>query len=738
MIAAALMVGAALSCASPSVAEPPPKADAGAARHVPASMSAKEYDAMLDDIAETVVQRLRAAPAQAAPQSAGQGSTGIDAAKQDQGSDAFNGIGQLLNRAGEVLGSLPGLHDNLSEVVRRLGGDSPGGAGRYFLWLLLGAVLAVFAERATRSLIARLARESVPETRQGLPLASRIMGRALLDAAALIPLWLVLYLFPANSLDADWLQPKATQIIFTSVVIWRVAVLAPRIWFRPKNPELRIAALGDADARRLYYMLSAAALVYVLAQAMVGVLVAADAPANVIVIAGFFNNLLFTIVDYTTIFVTLRATGRWLASLVDHDGSVLATIKLRLARYWWVIGILADTVMTAALAYGMLSGNQDVGSAIVTSLTLVVALIFLETLYDYMQRPAGGTADEPDASKPRPTDLVARCLRFVTRLLILTAIVEIWMFDVLPLLSAEDSTLVGKAIKDIFVTISLSYVVWQIACFYIGRLLGGAGPAATGPSAAEQSPGAGSRLHTMLPLARMALGITIAVLAILTILSRLGVNIAPLIAGASVLGLAISFGSQTLVRDIVSGIFYLADDAFRVGEYIDCGKVKGTVEGFTLRSIKLRHQNGQLHTVPFGQLGSITNFSRDWITLKFNLRLVRDVDLELVRKTTKKIGAEMMNDPELAPLIIEPLKLQGVADILDNAMVLRFKVTAKPGNPTLVQRQAVKRMIQKFGEVGINFPTSTVTVQTLGGAGEPQAHAAAASDAVALRSVPSS
>ena len=95
----------------------------------------------------------------------------------------------------------------------------------------------------------------------------------------------------------------------------------------------------------------------------------------------------------------------------------------------------------------------------------------------------------------------------------------------------------------------------------------------------------------------------------------------------------------------MSGIFYLADDAFRVGEYIDCGKAKGTVEGFTLRSIKLRHQNGQVHTIPFGQLGQITNFSRDWITVKFNLRFARDTDIEKLRKAAKKIGADMMEDP---------------------------------------------------------------------------------------------
>jgi small-conductance mechanosensitive channel len=102
----------------------------------------------------------------------------------------------------------------------------------------------------------------------------------------------------------------------------------------------------------------------------------------------------------------------------------------------------------------------------------------------------------------------------------------------------------------------------------------------------------------------MAAIIVIFVVAALAVLSELGVNITPLIAAVSIFGLALSFGSQTLVRDIVSGIFYLADDAFRVGEYIDCGKAKGTVEDFTLRSIRLRHQNGQIYTIPFGQLAA--------------------------------------------------------------------------------------------------------------------------------------
>jgi small-conductance mechanosensitive channel len=167
----------------------------------------------------------------------------------------------------------------------------------------------------------------------------------------------------------------------------------------------------------------------------------------------------------------------------------------------------------------------------------------------------------------------------------------------------------------------------------------------------------------------------------------------------------------------VSGIFYLSDDAFRVGEYIDCGRAKGTVEGFTLRSLKLRHQNGQVHTIPFGQLGQITNFSRDWTTVKFNLRFARNTDLEKLRKTAKKIGTDMMEMPEFKEEIIEPFKMQGVADVADNAFLVRFKFTAKPGNPTLIQREAMKRMFSTFPDLGIEFAKegAAVVLQTVAG-----------------------
>ena len=157
-------------------------------------------------------------------------------------------------------------------------------------------------------------------------------------------------------------------------------------------------------------------------------------------------------------------------------------------------------------------------------------------------------------------------------------------------------------------------------------------------------------------------------------------------------------------------------------------KAKGTVEGFTLRSIRLRHQSGQIHTIPFRQLGSITNFSRDWSTLKFNLRMARDTDLDKLRKVTKKVGLAMLEDPELKNDFLEPLKLQGVADIADNATVMRFKTTVRPIRPSYIQREAVKRLIAAFKEAGIAFASATVAVQAIGG---PSMDAAAAGAAAA-------
>jgi moderate conductance mechanosensitive channel len=233
-------------------------------------------------------------------------------------------------------------------------------------------------------------------------------------------------------------------------------------------------------------------------------------------------------------------------------------------------------------------------------------------------------------------------------------------------------------------TLLIAYVVSVLCQLAIDRHLQdvGAGPKLPGIDDDSES-ARGSRLQTMLPVLRAAFGILVAVIAALIVLSRLGIDTAPLNAGTDVFGLAISFGSQSLVRDIISGLFYMWDDAFRVGEYIDTGRLKGTVEKLGIRSLKLRHHNGPLHTIPYDQLGAVTNLSRDFATIKFNLKLEPGTDIELVRRTAKQIGLAMQQDPEIAAEVMLPLKLQGIAEITKNAVVgpRTCQAAARNGSP---------------------------------------------------------
>jgi len=138
-----------------------------------------------------------------------------------------------------------------------------------------------------------------------------------------------------------------------------------------------------------------------------------------------------------------------------------------------------------------------------------------------------------------------------------------------------------------------------------------------------------------------------------------------------------------------------------------------------------------VHTIPFGQLGQITNFSRDWITVKFNLRFARDTDIEKLRKAAKKIGADMMEMPAIKAEILAPFKMQGVADIADNALLVRFKFTAKPGNPAAIQREAVKRMFNVFPAMGIEFAKEGAAVVVHAAPASPAEAAPAAAPAAA-------
>jgi small-conductance mechanosensitive channel len=301
----------------------------------------------------------------------------------------------------------------------------------------------------------------------------------------------------------------------------------------------------------------------------------------------------------------------------------------------------------------------------------------------------------------------------------------VWGIDLGEMTSGDTvgARLVRGALTSVVILL-IADLLWQVVRTQIDRRLSALQAAATpGSEAALRQ----ARIRTLLPMLRMAAFIVLATVAVLMALSSLGVEIGPLIAGAGIFGVAIGFGSQTLVKDVISGIFYLLDDAFRVGEYIQSGSYKGTVEKLGFRSVKLRHHRGPVFTIPYGQLGAVENMSRDWVIDKMTINVTFDTDLDQAKKIIKQVGKELLADPEFAPNIIEPLKMQGVEQFGDFAIQLRMKMTARPGEQFTIRRKAYALIKKAFDESGIKFAVPTVRV-----AGREEAEPAAARQVLTL------
>jgi small-conductance mechanosensitive channel len=349
--------------------------------------------------------------------------------------------------------------------------------------------------------------------------------------------------------------------------------------------------------------------------------------------------------------------------------------------------------------------------------TLPLAIGVSRRAVENLLRPPGS----PQVADVAPSVLAVCIERGIRAVLIIGAVAVLawgWGVDLVHLHGQE--TWVGRladGVLSVVVILLIADLIWQAAKAAIDRKLAEAGDLGL-PNTDEARRQA--RLRTLLPIFRNILFVLVIVVAAMMALAALGVQIGPLIAGAGVLGVAVGFGAQTFVRDVIAGMFYLLDDAFRVGEYIQAGNYKGTVESFSIRSVRLRHHRGPVYTVPFSLLGAVQNQSRDWVIDKIAVGITYDSDLTLAKKLIKQIGLELAKDPEFAPLILEPLKMQGVDQLGDFAVQIRAKMMTLPGEQFVIRRQAYAMIKKAFDENGIKFAFPTVQV-----AGEGEASTAA-------------
>ncbi|HEV2678672.1 MAG TPA: mechanosensitive ion channel domain-containing protein [Aliidongia sp.] len=495
------------------------------------------------------------------------------------------------------------------------------------------------------------------------------------------------------------LTAMAAQIV-ASAINWRIAtaflalVVAPGLgWARPLY-------LDDPGARRVSRWLS----VY-LAYAMVLV------PA--VWLVGRIGNDRDLVLDAALalgIVVTLYKTAMFLHIAAPVSAAIIlaggehpsAGRRLAAALWHWLFIVLSVVLFLLALEQYALGNSANTSGA---ASALQVVIVGMSLSWAAKQRFIHEYGRHARSHWWRP--VVNRAVDLAVLIGGLAWLTRLWGFDVFDPNTGGITAAVLRPAFRASVTLAIAWLVWSaIGGFLKAHAPHGSGGAGDEDVAVETSM---TRLATLLPLIRNTLAIAIFFLGTVIALGDLGVDIGPLLAGAGVVGIALGFGAQALVRDVIAGLFFLIDDAFRLGEYIDTGRLKGTVEAISIRSVRLRHQSGLVHTIPFGQIQAVTNSSRDWAIVKFNLHVAPDSDLELVRKTIKQLGLSFLEDPEIGGDFIEPLKMQGVADVTQGAIMIRCKFTARPIRPSYLRRQALRQIILRFAGAGIAFATPPAT-----------------------------
>ncbi len=379
------------------------------------------------------------------------------------------------------------------------------------------------------------------------------------------------------------------------------------------------------------------------------------------------------------------------------------------AAVWWVINIV--------VSYGNfeLLASQPHYKTMVVLMFAPAMDTLIRGLVRYFSPPMtgeGAVAERAHASAKRSYVRIGRVVVFA---LVIISIADFWGMSPERVASAGVGPQLAAAMMEFLIIMSVGYLLYEIVSLYINRKLA-AEQTASGFDPESQEVGGdgggagGSRLSTVLPLILGVSQATILVVFLLLGLSNVGVDTTPLLAGAGIVGLAIGFGAQKLVTDVVSGIFFLVDDAFRTGEYVEVEGTMGTVEKISIRSMQLRHHKGPVHTIPYGEIPKITNFSRDWVIMKLRFTVPFDSDPNKIKKIFKKIGQEMMELPEFKDDFLAPFKSQGVLEIDDVGMVIRGKFMCKPGTQFMIRKEIFNRVNAAFAENGMEFARREVRV----------------------------
>ncbi len=218
------------------------------------------------------------------------------------------------------------------------------------------------------------------------------------------------------------------------------------------------------------------------------------------------------------------------------------------------------------------------------------------------------------------------------------------------------------------------------------------------------------RTQTLGSIVHYVLIITIIIVSAMTVLKELGIEIGPILAAAGIVGLAVGFGAQSLVKDVISGFFMLLEDQIRVGDVVQIGDKAGLVEKISLKTTILRDLSGNVHYVPNGRIDVVTNMTKEYSRYVFDIGVAYREDVDEVIEVIKEVDEELRSDPDYKDDILEPIEVLGLDRFADSAMIIRARTTTKPLEQWRVGREFNRRLKKKFNERNIEIPFPHVTI----------------------------
>ena len=617
----------------------------------------------------------------------------------------------------ESFATLPATFSMQIESFRIFAATHGGDGGLSLFGALLAAVALGFA---AEWLVNRLIRRRMtppeiladPTLKQAVIFLARRIAREFLG----IVVFFGVARIALNQILSDDLLPTGEAILLALITLPRLVYSVTLFALAPNLPEYRLVHTDDRTARFLNRHLVGLTIVVGLSAVLISfnLLNGLDYGA---VRVGFWIDVVFRLY---LIWVIWRSWDGLVSMMRGADPDV-TPFEERVARaypafaigavlaMWWLV----HTIISYE-AIELLIGRPD----IVTLALLLLAPAFdtlIRGLVRHLVPPMRGEGDVAAEAYKATKDAYKRIGRVVVFGIALILIAGAWNLTTEVLANAGAAGRVVEGLFDIGFVIALGYLSWELAILLVNRKLAneraslGMTPESAG--AGEMGGGGGSRLSTVLPLFLGVVKAAIVVLFTLVGLSELGVDTTPLLAGAGIAGLAIGFGAQKLVTDVVSGAFFLMDDAFRVDEYVEIDQgTMGTVEKISIRSMRLRHHRGPVFTIPYGEVRSLKNYSRDWGIMKLEFTFPFDTDPVKVNRIFKQIGQDLLDHPEFGQDFLQPFKSQGVKEFNDVGMVIRGKFMAKPGKQWSMRKAIYTEVHTRLKEAGIPFARREVRV----------------------------